>query len=307
MKELIKKILGGFISACVPVDDKLVIFESEGDLSDNSYALYDYMLENHFDERYDFVWFVENTNCQGKPEHTKYVGKKGKINIIKKIYYLSKCKYYIYDHCNYFDGLRVRKKERQMIVDLWHGCGVKSGRFAKEESSADLLLTTGKIFNDALSKILGVKKEKIFSIGYPRTDYFYKPLNAAQIVCRDKFAKYNKVILWMPTFRRSYNKELDEAYFRSDTGMPILVNEEDLEQFDRFLNQMNVLCVLKVHHLQAKLPGFRKAFSNIHIVSDEAVKAQGLQLYQMVALTDCLITDYSSIATDYMLLDRPIL
>ena len=40
---------------------------------------------------------------------------------------------------------------------------------------------------------------------------------------------------------------------------------------------------------------------------DSDVSRMGLQLYQMVSATDCLITDYSSIGNDYILLNRPII
>ena len=40
---------------------------------------------------------------------------------------------------------------------------------------------------------------------------------------------------------------------------------------------------------------------------DEDIKNQGLQLYQFIPVFDALITDYSSISTDYFLLDKPII
>ena len=42
-------------------------------------------------------------------------------------------------------------------------------------------------------------------------------------------------------------------------------------------------------------------------MNDDDVSSNGLQLYQIIALTDALITDYSSISNDYLLLDRPMI
>lgn len=306
MKKNIKKIVGKIIRL-LPVDKKMVVFESEGDLSDNSYALYEYMLKQEYDKKFCFVWFVENVHQAPKNKNTKYVGKSGKINTVRKMIYLAKAKYYIYDHCNYFDFYNFKKRDGQVIVNLWHGNGVKSTSYASRSSSADILITTGRIFNEELSKILGVSREKIYSIGYPRTDYFYKRMNKSQIKLTEEFARYNKVFLWMPTFRRSNNAELDEAYFHSYTGLPILMEENELEEFDFFLKEINALCIFKIHHLQAELPAFKKQFTNILIWNDKDIRNMGLQLYQFVVLTDFLITDYSSIATDYMLLNKPII
>ena len=43
------------------------------------------------------------------------------------------------------------------------------------------------------------------------------------------------------------------------------------------------------------------------IFNDEMIKQFNLQLYEFIKLTTCLITDYSSISTDYMLLNHPII
>jgi CDP-glycerol glycerophosphotransferase (TagB/SpsB family) len=42
------------------------------------------------------------------------------------------------------------------------------------------------------------------------------------------------------------------------------------------------------------------------LASNELLRKGGINLYQLIAETDALITDYSSVAFDYLLLDRPI-
>ena len=68
-----------------------------------------------------------------------------------------------------------------------------------------------------------------------------------------------------------------------------------------------MLLVLKVHHLSADLPIYKSKFSNILILNNHDISVLGIQLYEFVACTDALLTDYSSISTDYLLLDRPII
>ncbi len=111
----------------------------------------------------------------------------------------------------------------------------------------------------------------------------------------------------MPTFRISKNKDLTEEYFVSETGLPILYKETELKDFDEVLKENNSLCIFKVHHLQAKLNVFKMKYSNIIIFNDEIINQLNLQLYEFIKLTTCLITDYSSISTDYMLLNLPII
>uniref|UniRef100_UPI003FEEC019 CDP-glycerol glycerophosphotransferase family protein n=1 Tax=Lachnospira sp. TaxID=2049031 RepID=UPI003FEEC019 len=52
---------------------------------------------------------------------------------------------------------------------------------------------------------------------------------------------------------------------------------------------------------------FSFSFKNIKIVRNSDLEDLNIQLYQMVKYTDVLITDYSSISTDYMLLNQPII
>ena len=103
------------------------------------------------------------------------------------------------------------------------------------------------------------------------------------------------------------NKDLSENYLTNETGLPIFSQEKELTDFDRFLQKEQVLFILKLHHLQAQLPVFKKKFSNIMILNDQDLMKQDIRLYQFIALTDALVTDYSSISVDYMLLDRPVI
>ena len=89
----------------------------------------------------------------------------------------------------------------------------------------------------------------------------------------------------------------------------------DIEQFStwtvliniEYLNKNNVLLVFKLHHLQADLDVFHKKFDNILILRDEDLSSDGVQLYQVVKYADIIISDYSSISIDAMVLDIPLI
>ena len=111
----------------------------------------------------------------------------------------------------------------------------------------------------------------------------------------------------MPTFRKSVSPHLNESYFDNATGLPIIETKSELIEFNDFLKKSQAVCVFKVHHLQAELEGFHDRYSNIIIISDSILRELNVQLYQFVPVSDALITDYSSIGSDYMLLDQPII
>ncbi len=50
-----------------------------------------------------------------------------------------------------------------------------------------------------------------------------------------------------------------------------------------------------------------KKTDNLHILEDNYLRDKRLDLYEVVNAADLLITDYSSIYFDYLLLDRPII
>lgn len=225
---------------------------------------------------------------------------------IDTAYYLATCKYYIYDHS---DLLYDKRKEGQHIIFLGHGGAVKAASSDARPCLAEELYVTGKLFYKSNASWSNAPVNRMLDMGYPRLDYFFYPLNELQkrFVEEFEFNKYVKVFLWMPTFRKSINKNLSEEYFQSTTGLPIIETEEQLVHFNEFLQDNDFLCIFKIHHLQAELESFQVAFSNILIMNDDMLRQRELQLYQFVCLTDALITDYSSIASDYMLLDRPII
>ena len=67
-----------------------------------------------------------------------------------------------------------------------------------------------------------------------------------------------------------------------------------------------MLIVLKPHFAQDV--GYIKAeeYSNIKIINDDFLKEHQIRSYQMLRLSDALLTDYSSVYYDYLLRDKPI-
>ena len=288
----------------------LIVFESEGDYTDNAQALYQYMLDNKYLKKYTIVWLVDDTKkfrINQALENTIFCCKKWDTLHINTSYYLARCKYYIYDHNNLLSD--VKKRNNQKIICLWHGAPFKAATRNIPDLTVDEGYTTGKLFIKGSSDFIGCSMTKVIDIGYPRNDYLFKKFNKKQELFIENyhFQDYNKVILWMPTFRKSINQSISEEYFLNETGLPILARELDLIKFSQWLKQLNLLCIFKVHHLQADLPIFKKTYPNILLLKDEMIIENKLQLYQIIPMANILITDYSSVSADFMLLNRPII
>ena len=293
-----------------PIDDSLIVFESEGDMSDNAYALYNYLRNNGYLKKYKAVWLVDDTNkyrnCSfGNTEFFKKFPYKTEP---KRAKYLGTCKYYIYDHCNMLRD--AEKRDGQKIIYLSHGGILKKAKAkALDFWNNDEFYITGESFVKGMQDWTDAKAEQIIDIGFPRLDYFFSPVSsgASEYAGKLRLKDYRCVILWMPTYRQSTNEDLSEDYNSTETGLPFLGSLETVEEFNSWLSGKNALCIMKIHHLQKKLDIFDKKFSNIVFLSDTDLSDNGVQLYEIIGLTDALITDWSSVAFDYMLLDKPIL
>ena len=297
----------------MPMKEKMIVFESRGDMCDNAYALFDYMWNNGYKEKYQYVWLVEDKKRAREKDFkgVKYASNKIRSFKPKTYYYLARAKYYIYDHDNYIG--KLKRKREHISFYLWHSINLKAP--AKDEIKPevkeypDYVLATSELAAEWNSKLIGIPVDKTQILGFPRNDYFFNN----QQNLEDAINKvldihyYNKVFLWMPTFRKSEQKSLSEDYIDNETGMPLIHTQDEFNEINDFLNRNNSLLVLKIHPLQASLPIFKTKFSNIIIISNEDLDRAGLQLYQFISCTDALITDYSSISLDYLLLDRPII
>lgn len=299
-----------------PIDKRLIVMESGGEITDNAYALYDYMGRNGYLKKYHVVWLVYEITGPKKEHKIQHLYPNTKIvwgdtTGIHKEWdrYLATCKWHIYDHTNFLRFYKKRKE--QIIINLWHGCAFKRMKEVpvKEISPANINFMTGKIFTPVFTDAFSCKPNKLLDIGYPRNDYLFQANSVSIKHVKEKIGltQFNKVFLWMPTFRRSVSAYLDESYFDSRTGLPVIEDEKSLEEFNDFLKQIHSLLIFKIHHLQASLKSFSHNYSNIILLHDEDIQGLNLQLYQIIPIADALITDYSSIAFDYMLLDRPII
>ena len=280
-------------------DERTIIFQSEGDFCDNARALYEYMLQNDYGKKYKLIWFVndpEKLNKYKNPQvkFVKFPASNKKEEIIIQ-YYKNRAKFFFFTHPSW---LKSWKKD-QKVTNLSHGCGCKKGKSLKIGELFDIDFTIGKFHTNVESACFGCTPDKLLDLGYSRNDIL---INQKKANLQNK----QKTIIWMPTFRKCNNDSLSEDYIHNETGLPLIETNSLMNELDQFLITKNIKILLKVHHLQALLPVFRKHFQNIELIMDDIFLQNGKQLYELVAETDALITDYSSIAYDYLLLDRPI-
>lgn len=285
----------------------LVLFESQPDFADNSLYLYNHLAAQH-KPGLTLEWLA------GSDPSEKGIRAKAnsRFGLQPATYWkMGRARLVFFSH-NY--PYFKRKKKGQTVVYMTHGCPVKREKIEgmdivpldyKRKPNFDYALCIGEGARIPQSIFCLCNPEIVLPLGYPRNDAL---LRAKGNSIDNPFMApgSNKAIVWMPTFRVSNYGKLSESQSQNEFGLPLLTSADDLADLDRYLKEKKTTLIVKIHRLQADYPVFKSKYGNIVFVTDAELDNKGLKLYDMVALTDALLTDYSSIYFDYLVLDRPV-
>lgn len=301
-----------FFSLALPIKKNWVVFISVPDFSDNAFALYDYICKHNICKKYHLFWLVEEKKyLSHKDRNCTIIYKKSlKGYGLKKFIVMSMARFIITDH-----HFWLAHKKRQYFVSLCHGTPLKATKGTeipqnKKNSMPNLVVSTSDLASLLLSRFLYIPLDILKPLGYPRNDYFFQRTYSLdrKVYTWFRIGVEKKILFWMPTFRQSTRvADCNEDYLISETGLPFFSTEQELCQLDNFLENNGCVLFFKIHPLQQSLPIFEKKFRNIIIISNIDLELMQIQLYQLLTLSDALITDYSSISYDYLLLNRPII
>ncbi|OHA69125.1 MAG: hypothetical protein A3J68_02015 [Candidatus Wildermuthbacteria bacterium RIFCSPHIGHO2_02_FULL_48_16] len=162
----------------------------------------------------------------------------------------------------------------------------------------DYVTATSPVFQDIFVSAFGVRKENVFVAGFPKNDVYFADVPGADIGAdREALVKLNnlkkagtKTVLYAPTWR--------------DTGGDSFFEKpDDLKVLDDFLQKEQLVFFLKLHPLaqksaSASLRGAR--YQNIVCVNPDS------DADPLLSFVDILVTDYSGIYFEFLLLDRPM-
>jgi len=81
-----------------------------------------------------------------------------------------------------------------------------------------------------------------------------------------------------------------------------------LKNIDQKLDNLNKKIIIKIHHMDYinNIIEEYNLFNNIKVINNEFFEKNEVMLYELLGMADKLITDYSSVYIDYLILDKPI-
>lgn len=286
----------------IPTNHKQVLFYSKPDFSDNGRALYEEFVRQALDKEYSVVWLV-NGNCSELSK--KYPGIRFfSHRSAKGFIEFAKSKYIFKSHTLYGN---VRSK-KQVVTLVWHGMGIKGPMdyFKYEPDFADYLTVSSDIYRYRLAARFKMTPSHCITTGLPRNDYLFQGKYRKCLDALPKVAEHPgcRTILWMPTFHTNKNSG-DKAGKYYELGIPV-VTEQDIPRLNNHLCEKNIVLLIKLHpHVIGEGSINNMDYSNIQVFSDKDLPAD-CSLYHLLGGVDAMFTDYSSVFTDFMLLDRPI-
>jgi CDP-glycerol glycerophosphotransferase len=296
------------INGLIPKRSQL-IFISIPDFSDNPRALYEYISGRNF-KNHRLVWLIESKSLTKKlieKDINAY-----DIKSLSGVFQFFRSKYILTSHNN-FGGL---KASNQYFINLLHGMGTKGVGFMdnseknlseikRGSNAVDMMIASSPLAKSLCASCFFMDPRKILITGLPRNDKIFSnqsKANLSTLLARDT-SKFSKIVLFAPTFRTGMGRIDSSVKFHNVFNF----EDYDPDRFNAFLKDNNILFVIKLHPLEETNILDHCCSDNIINITNEMIQKSLIGLYDILGAMDTLITDYSTIYFDFLLLNRPII
>lgn len=280
-----------FIGLFLKTQDNLILINSWAGkkYGDSPKILFERMIKDPRFEKYSYVWAFEH------PEKFDIKGA-AKIKIDTWKYFITALRAKVWiTSINIERGLTFKKKNT-IYINTWHGAGTKkignacSGRNDYDLSNVNIMLTQSEFENQIFIRDFKCLPESLHKIGFPRNDELFHFTDND----RDRFREElsipcgKKVILYAPTWRDS-----------RDGGLSYRVEPPiNIEKWRKALSD-NFVLLFRMH-----------PFTTIFNMQYDDF-ARDVSIYEnlnhILAVTDVLITDYSTIVYDSAVANIPFI
>jgi CDP-ribitol ribitolphosphotransferase len=174
------------------------------------------------------------------------------------------------DYIGYLAGSKKR------TVQLWHASGAFK-QFASSKLPCAKAIVSSEYCRPYYARAFNIAEKDVVATGIPKTDWIF---NEAEVVrrkktVRDKYNLTGRVILYAPTFRDNARNSLD---------LPLDIDFEGT----MLISKHPIISDINISGIK----------SNIMVCNERTD--------ELMAAADVMITDYSSIAFDWMLTGKPI-
>ncbi|MBJ09937.1 MAG: hypothetical protein CMP66_00560 [Flavobacteriales bacterium] len=290
------------LSEIVPKTN-LIVFTGQSGIhySHNTKSVFEYLQKETPDLQ--FVWATNHKSVYNKVSNLYGADSLVYIFSLKGVFALLRAKAICLSH-GFGDISNIRLSSKTKVVQLWHGIPLKNigvldrsfdsnqkKKYAANSQCYDMVISCSKTEQMNLAKCFSIDENLVKVTGLPRNDTLLREKEAS-LLKRYPFLN-SKIILHAPTFRDS-GKPVD--YFPFE--------DLELDRIHHFLEINNAYLLLR-GHINEVVIGEESETYNSRIISANQDKFEDVM--ELLKYVDVLITDYSSIYIDFLLLDRPII
>jgi len=300
-------IILSILSLFIPKNRELVLFgASQGKYFDgNSSALYQYIIKHH-KGKFCGVWLTDSEDVLLS---VKNIGGEAHLrNSLTGMWLSLRASLIVITHRTR-DVLLfspILKTPKELL--LHHGAAVNRGpnqghlsnaaKDIKYSERITYMTATSLWTADRQRMTLPVPHSRVKIKGYPRNDFFFQPDESMINSIKSKYDLGKYTILYAPSWRK----------WRPVQYFPF--KDLDMEALNSYLKDRMITIVIRPHPTDLKRQKNNVLWKALQ-GSDEVIKIitkdEMPDVQPLLYLSDCLITDYSSIQHDYLLLNRPII
>ena len=286
MKKIIINIIN-YMFCIFKVDNSKIVFEcGRNKVDDNPLAIYEYMKKNNLDEKYKLVFLTSKGVDISALDHRDVYYYK----TIKGLFHKATAKYLIRSQS--IGGI-IKKRNDQLVIYVDHGIfGLKKSGYdvtnAKDRPPVPMTygwdyFVSASSYNSKLLRSSTGYRGKILNLGLARTDKLVNIDKEKVKKIKQDLGLLNnnkKVILYAPTFRD--NKD----------------NVDD--------SKINCLASLTDYKVIITCHPLAKRGWDKYNLDSNFINAIDYEINDLLLVTDLLITDYSSVIFDFLLLNKPM-
>lgn len=280
--------------------------------SDNLLCVVNYLYEHYYDEQ--LVIYLECYSEARLPILVDYIDshKKGNLRIIPVLSHKTvehpmfnkaiaaknalirfRCKIWIVDtpHVHYYEKVKGQK-----YICLNYGTPFKSENQWNDSENTmnlDYSVYTSTLAAHVLASEYIHNFYHSVLLGFPRNDTLFLEYNKHRIedwIYNKTRQNFKKIIVYAPTYR-DYRGAFEKGVF----------GYEDVDyRFQKFLEDNNIVVIVKMHpHQEVN----NYSFTN-NVIPYECT--YDFSLYDLLAISDLLISDYSSLIHDYIITGKKV-
>lgn len=298
------------LNALFPKNPRKVFFASMPDFADNARAVYEYMSSQKKYTDFKYVWLVSKDFVAPKnPENVIFlrdISSGISLGYFRYLWHVFTSKYLFCTHCHFVEA----NPKRQVSVLLWHGTMLKRICAMNEREMNQprkdqyrYFVSPSNYYVQYFCKSFLCNKAQVLVTGYPRNDFLYEETDILSSLNINREV-FNKIIVYMPTFRTpiggGYSDSSDSKQMCLD-----IQNRTSMQMMSDYLSERKTLLVVKWHPADVR-QSIAYNLNNIVFIRNQDLASIDAQTYHLLHYADALITDYSSVFCDFLVLDRPI-